>query len=161
MSSGIAHDSCQDPKHRCPAGPAASPEMRTESVFMNTRLTFVTCGLALSLTGCLHPTIGPKSIPRDRAAYGSGIGDSWKEQMLLNIVKMRYIDAPTFVGVGNIVVSYTLTQTASAGAQVNTPEGTAPPDQPRRRTWASADCSRTRPRSPTHRCLAARSFRAC
>ena len=65
---------------------------------MKRRLTFVTCGLALLVTGCLHPMYGPNSVPRDRAAYSSGLADSWKEQMLLNIVKLRYVDAPTFVG---------------------------------------------------------------
>ena len=89
---------------------------------MKSKLTFVACCLALSLTGCLHPTIGPKSLPRDRAAYSSGLSDSWKEQMLLNIVKLRYIDAPTFVDIGNIVVSYTLTQDANAGGAI-TPGG--------------------------------------
>jgi hypothetical protein len=79
----------------------------------------LTCGMAVFSMGCLHPRIGPKSLPRDRAAYSGGVAESWKEQMLLNVVKMRYIDAPTFVDVGNIVSSYTLTQNASVGAQVN------------------------------------------
>lgn len=58
------------------------------------KVSFVICSLALFTTGCLHPTIGPKSLPPDRAGYSAGIADSWKEQMLLNIVKLRYIDAP-------------------------------------------------------------------
>ncbi len=92
---------------------------------MKSKLMFATCGLALFSTGCLHPKIGPKSLPRDRAAYSTGVAESWKEQMLLNVVKLRYLDAPTFVDVGNIVVSYTLTQTASVGARINSPAGTA------------------------------------
>ena len=74
--------------------------------------------LAMGPTGCLHPTIGPKSLPRDRALYSAGLSDSWKEQMLLNIVKMRYVDPPTFVDVGNIVATYALTQGANAGAGI-------------------------------------------
>jgi hypothetical protein len=92
---------------------------------MNSSLVLATCALALFSTGCLHPKMGPKSLPRDRAAYSTGVAESWKEQMLLNVVKMRYMDAPTFVDVGNIVVSYTLTQTASVGATVNSSAGTA------------------------------------
>jgi hypothetical protein len=92
---------------------------------MKSKLMLATSGLALFSTGCLHPKIGPKSLPRDRAAYSSGVAESWKEQMLLNVVKIRYVDAPTFVDIGNIVVSYTLTQTASLGAQINSSAGTA------------------------------------
>ena len=91
---------------------------------MKTKLTFVTWGIALGLTGCLHPTIGPKSLGPDRATYSAGISDSWKEQMLLNIVKLRYLDPPTFVDVGSIVSSYTLTQGATAGGTI-TPGGSS------------------------------------
>src|SRR4051794_25257574 len=38
-----------------------------------------------STTGCLHPKIGPQSLPIDRAAYSASLSDSWKEQALLNI----------------------------------------------------------------------------
>ena len=41
---------------------------------MKTKLIFVICSLALFETGCLHPTIGPKSLPRDRALYSAGPG---------------------------------------------------------------------------------------
>ena len=92
---------------------------------MKRKLVLASCSLALLSTGCLHPRIGPKSLPRDRADYSTGVAESWKQQMLLNVVKVRYLDAPTFVDVGNIVMSYTLTQTASAGAQINSPAGTA------------------------------------
>ncbi|HKN15300.1 MAG TPA: hypothetical protein VJX47_00045 [Candidatus Sulfotelmatobacter sp.] len=91
---------------------------------MKSKPIFVCCGIILFSTGCLYPKIGPHSLPRDRAAYSSGLADSWKEQMLLNIVKLRYIDPPAFVDVSSITTGYSLTQTASAGAQVNTPAGT-------------------------------------
>ena len=80
--------------------------------------SFLLLGLMLMATGCLHPKVGPQSLPRDRALYSSGLADSWKEQMLLNIVKLRYVDAPTFIDVGSIVSSYTLSETATAAGTI-------------------------------------------
>jgi hypothetical protein len=94
-----------------------------EGASMKSKLIYAAWGLALVSTGCLHPKIGPNSLHRDRAAYSSGIAESRKAQMLLNVIKLRYIDAPTFVDVGNIVVSYTLSQNASFGAEANQPTG--------------------------------------
>ena len=74
--------------------------------------------IASCLTGCLHPRIGPQSVPRDRVDYSSSLSDSWKQETLLNIVKVRYLDPPVFVDVGSVVASYNLAQTASAGVNV-------------------------------------------
>lgn len=59
--------------------------------------------------------IGPKTIPRDRFEYNQSISESWKEQTLLNIVKIRYADMPLFVEVASIVSGYTLESSISAG----------------------------------------------
>lgn len=78
-------------------------------------LILATCSASLLATGCLHPRIGPRSLPRDRADYSLSLSDSWKEQTLLNIIKFRYVDPPVFVDVGSIISSYTLSQSAMAG----------------------------------------------
>ena len=70
-------------------------------------------------TGCLHPKIGPQSLPRDRSRYSVSLADSWKELTLLNIVKVRYLDPPVYVDIGNIVSSYTLSQGASVGGNLS------------------------------------------
>ena len=90
-------------------------------MLMKRMASTVICAVALLTTGCLHPKIGPQSVPRDRALYSSSLADSWKEQTLLNIVKVRYLDPPVFVDIGSIVSSYTLTQNASVGGTVLQP----------------------------------------
>ena len=67
--------------------------------------------LAVALAGCT--SIGPKSVTRDRFDYNTAISNSWKEQTLLNIVKIRYADMPLFVEVASIVSGYTLESSVS------------------------------------------------
>ena len=50
----------------------------------------------------------PRTVARDRFDYISAISDSWKAQMLLNVVKLRYADAPVFLDVASVI-----TQTGS------------------------------------------------
>ncbi len=81
-------------------------------------LKLVAGGFLLALTGC--QTIGPGTVPRDRSDYSSSIGESWKRQTLLNIVKLRYVDPPIFVDVGQIVAGYSLQTGVSAGGTLST-----------------------------------------
>jgi hypothetical protein len=69
------------------------------------------------LSGCR--SIGPQTIPRDRYDYSSSISESWKRQMLLNIVKLRYLDPPIFVDVGQIVAGYSLETSGNLGGQLS------------------------------------------
>jgi hypothetical protein len=63
--------------------------------------------------------MGPKTIPVDRFSYSEAIADSWKEQTLLNIVKLRYMDLPVFVEVSSIVAGYSLQAGVSAGGTLS------------------------------------------
>jgi hypothetical protein len=56
------------------------------------------------LTGCA--SIGPATLARDRFDYITAISDSWKAQMLLNVVKLRYADAPVFLDVASVINQY-------------------------------------------------------
>src|ERR1700739_4577383 len=51
-------------------------------------------------------SIGPGTVPHDRVDYASAIGNSWKEQTLLNIVKLRYVDIPIFLEVAQVIAGY-------------------------------------------------------
>jgi hypothetical protein len=61
---------------------------------------------AVALAGC--QTVGPANMQRDRMDYAGAIADSWKEQMLLNITKLRYFDTPVFLDVSSVVSSYSV-----------------------------------------------------
>jgi len=81
--------------------------------------------LSLLLAGCA--SIGPAELPRDRGDYLSAIADSWKEQTLLNVVRLRYGDSPSFLDIASIVSSYSLQGQIAAGGVVNSNPTTVAP----------------------------------
>jgi hypothetical protein len=64
------------------------------------------CTGVLLLAGCT--AVGPPTITRDRFDYVTTISESWKRQMLLNLLKVRYADAPVFMDVASVISSYSL-----------------------------------------------------
>lgn len=76
--------------------------------------------VAALLAGCT--SIGPSTVMRDRFDYVTTISDSAKQQMLLNLLKVRYADAPVFMDVASVISSYSLEGDISLGGQV-TPTG--------------------------------------
>lgn len=70
--------------------------------------------------------IGPGTVRHDRFDYNAALADSWQEQILLNVVKLRYLDTPVFLDVASIVSGYTVESTLSAGGSIFNSDGIVP-----------------------------------
>jgi hypothetical protein len=71
--------------------------------------------LAMLLAGCAG--FGPGTVSRDRFDYVTSISESWKRQMLLNVLKVRYADAPVFLDVTSVINAYAIEGEISLGGQ--------------------------------------------
>jgi len=74
------------------------------------------------VSGCT--SVPPDRITVDRMDYGQVIVESWKRQTLLNVVRMRYGDAPVFLDVASVINSYSVGGRANATASL--PSGIDP-----------------------------------
>ncbi len=54
-------------------------------------------------------------VPRARFDYSGVIERSWKEQMLLNMVRLRYLDPPFFLDVQQVIAQYTFEGSGTVG----------------------------------------------
>ena len=63
------------------------------------------CVLLFS-AGC--SSIGTGTITSDRFDYNAAISDSWKDQMLINLVKIRYGDSPVFLDIASVISQYSV-----------------------------------------------------
>ena len=74
---------------------------------------------SLFLAGCSF--VGPGSVVRDRFDYTRAISDSWKTQMLINMVGVRYGEAPIFLDVVNVINQYEMETQGNVSASWQTP----------------------------------------
>ena len=74
------------------------------------------CGICLLLAGCA--AVGPPTVSRDRFDYVEAISSSWKRQMLQNLLKLRYADAPVFLDVTSVINAYSFEGNLTAAGQL-------------------------------------------
>jgi hypothetical protein len=77
----------------------------------------ISLGVLWLLSGCAG--IGPATVSRDRFDYTAAISDSWKNQMLFNMVKIRYGDAPVFMDVSSVISQYQIAGAINLGGTIN------------------------------------------
>lgn len=80
------------------------------------RPAFAGTFLALLLLTACAPQIGPRTVRAARYDYGEALVQSWNEQLLLNLVRLRYRDNPLFLEVGQVVTHYSIDLEGSAAA---------------------------------------------
>ncbi len=95
--------------------PVVSPA--TDRGLKQRAVIFVTLFIAVMIFLSSCANIGPDMVARERFDYTAALSDSWKEQMLLNLVKLRYGDTPIFLDVASIISSYELSGSTSLGGE--------------------------------------------
>ncbi len=74
-----------------------------EKYFKIYRNFFVYSLIAFVLLGC-QSSFGPKTLEKTHPAYNKSISETLSEQMLLNIVRLRYRETPSFLEISSIKV---------------------------------------------------------
>ena len=69
-----------------------------------TLVVSILIALCLLLPACGR--FGPRQIPRDSFNYNEAIARSSNEQMLINLVRLRYREVPVFLAVGSVLTQY-------------------------------------------------------
>ncbi len=85
--------------------------MRTKPIFLSKQLSakikciklVLLCVLVLGACS----SVGHRKVPVDRFNYNAAIVQSRNEQMLLNLVRLRYIEIPDFLAISSVITSYT------------------------------------------------------
>jgi hypothetical protein len=74
--------------------------------------------LLLTVCGC-QSTFGPAALHNTHPAYNQAISNTLNEQMLLNLVRLRYRDRPYFLKVGSVTASMIFDSNIGIGSELD------------------------------------------
>jgi len=81
--------------------------------------------VTLILSGCAGT--GPHRLMVDRFDYSAAIASSTNEQMLQNLVRLRYNETPVFLDVNSVIAQYQADASAQLGVEVGFTGSAGPP----------------------------------
>jgi hypothetical protein len=64
-------------------------------------------------------SVGPKVIPEDQFNFNSSISTASNEQLLVNLIRLRYLESPVFLKVSSVINQYTRSGGVNAQAGLN------------------------------------------
>ena len=96
-----------------------SPDTRHRDLTLP--LLVLSGSLLLALAGC--STLGPRLLKGERGSYNLALQYTNDEQLLLNVVRLRYRDTPVFLEVGSLSTQFSFEASTEAGAELNGREG--------------------------------------
>lgn len=70
------------------------------------------------ITGCT--SIGPARVHIDRGTYNNIVRDTDQEQLLMNIVRERYLEISQYIQIGSLTASYSLSQSLAGNISATT-----------------------------------------
>lgn len=84
------------------------------------------------VTAC--SSIGPQNINNDRGRYNDIVRETDQEQLLKNIVRLRYLETPSYLQVTSVTASYSLSKALTATNVASSSNSNAAPNN---WSWAS------------------------
>jgi len=73
--------------------------------------------LLVASVGCT--SLGPRSVEKERLRYNTALHMTADQQMLLNLVRLRYHEAPVFLEISSIAAQYAWEVAGEAGAELS------------------------------------------
>ena len=69
--------------------------------------------VCMGLSGCFQ--LGPDRLDADQVGFARAVGDAQKRQTLLNVVRLRYADVPSFLDATQVISGYQLQRNLTGG----------------------------------------------